>query len=129
MDNSIFLHWWFSFDLWYCLILGDTNNVLHSSVKKYVCTLRSLAKKSCNNINNSRAQVSRLCYFLWLWLNLRKNNRLYQTFFHKGTLSTTIIIISIIIIIIIIIIIDFIERLYWNYRLIERFKSVYGSNW
>ena len=29
----------------------------------------ALAKKSCNNINNSRAQVSRLCYFLWLWYN------------------------------------------------------------
>ena len=36
-----------------------------------MCTLRSLvlAKKSCNNISNSRAQVSRLCYFLWLCSN------------------------------------------------------------
>ena len=36
-----------------------------------MCTLWSLklAKKSCNNINNSCAQVSRLCYFLWLWTN------------------------------------------------------------
>ena len=35
---------------------------------KKLCSLRSLAlaKKSCININNSRAQVSRLCYFLWL---------------------------------------------------------------
>ena len=33
-----------------------------------MCTLWSLAlaKKSCNNINNSRTQVSRLC---WLWCN------------------------------------------------------------
>ena len=48
------------------LILGGTNNVLHSSVKKILCTLWSLAlaKKSCNNINNSRVQVSILCYFL-----------------------------------------------------------------
>ena len=28
MDKSIFLYWWFSFDLYY-LILGDANNVLH----------------------------------------------------------------------------------------------------
>ena len=27
----------------------------------------ALVKNSCNNISNSRAQVSRLCYFLWLW--------------------------------------------------------------
>ena len=37
-----------------------------------MCTLWSLilVKKSCNNINNSRAQVSRLCYSLWLWLKV-----------------------------------------------------------
>ena len=37
-----------------------------------MCTLWSLelAKKSCNSINNSRAQVSRLCYFLWLWCDV-----------------------------------------------------------
>ena len=36
--------------------------------KKKLCTLWSLvlAKKCCNDINNSRAQVSRLCYLLWL---------------------------------------------------------------
>ena len=35
----------------------------------FLCTPWSLAlaKKSCNNMNNSRAQVSRLCYFFWLW--------------------------------------------------------------
>ena len=40
--------------------------------QKFLCTLWSLAlaKKSCNNINNSRAQVSRLCYFLWLCSHL-----------------------------------------------------------
>ena len=34
-------------------------------------TLWSLAlvKKSCNSINNSRAQVTRLCYSLWLWFD------------------------------------------------------------
>ena len=30
----------------------------------------ALAKKSCNNINNSPTQVSRLCYFLWLCLHV-----------------------------------------------------------
>ena len=45
------------------MTLGDTNSILHSSVKNFLCTLWSLAlaKKSCNNINNSRAQVTRLC--------------------------------------------------------------------
>ena len=40
--------------------------------KKKLCPLWSLAlvKKSCNNIDNSRRQVSRLCHFLWLWTNL-----------------------------------------------------------
>ena len=40
--------------------------------QKFLCTLWSLAlaKKSSNNINNSRGQVSRLCNFLWLWWNL-----------------------------------------------------------
>ena len=35
-----------------------------------MCTLWSLAlaKKSRNNINNTCAQISRLSYFLWLWL-------------------------------------------------------------
>ena len=71
MDKSVFLYWWFSFDLKYYLILGSTNNVLHSSVKENLCTLWSLAlaKNSCNNINNSHAQVSKLCHFLWLWIN------------------------------------------------------------
>ena len=56
---------------YYYLILGGTNNVLHTSVKYFLCTLWSLAlaKKSCNNINNSRSQVSRLFYFLWLWFD------------------------------------------------------------
>ena len=34
MDKSVFLYWWFSFDLEYYLILWGTNNVLHYSVKK-----------------------------------------------------------------------------------------------
>ena len=74
MDKSVFLYWWFSFDLQYYLILGGTNNVLHISIKTFLCTMWSLAlaKKSCNNINNSRAQVSRLCYFLRIWLNRQK---------------------------------------------------------
>ena len=52
------------------MILGGINNVLHSSVKKMLCILWSLAllKNSCNNINNSRGHVFRLFYFLWLWL-------------------------------------------------------------
>ena len=54
------------------MILDDTNNVLHFSVTKFLCTLWSLAlaKKSSNNINNNRAQVSRLCYFFWLCSNI-----------------------------------------------------------
>ena len=37
--------------------------------KNFFWTLWSLAlaEKSCKNIKNRRAQVSRLCYFLWLW--------------------------------------------------------------
>ena len=31
MNKSVFLHWWFYFDLYY-LILGGTNNALHISV-------------------------------------------------------------------------------------------------
>ena len=67
MGKSVFLHWWFSFDLQYYLISGGANNVLYISVKYFLCTLWSLAlaKKSSNNINNSHAQVSRLCNFLW----------------------------------------------------------------
>ena len=40
--------------------------------QKFLCTLWSLAlaKKFCNNMNNSRAQVSRLCYFLLLCSHL-----------------------------------------------------------
>ena len=83
MDKSVFLHWWFSFDLQYYLILGGTNNVLHISVKYFLCTLWSLAlaKKSSNNINNSHAQVSRLCYFLWLCLKqVSKINHVFYWF-------------------------------------------------
>ena len=32
--KSVFLYWWFSFDLKYYLILGGRNNILHFSVKK-----------------------------------------------------------------------------------------------
>ena len=68
MDKSVFMYWWFSFDLQYYLILGGTNMVLHTSVKIFVCTMWSLAlaKMSCNNINSSPVQLSRLCYFWWL---------------------------------------------------------------
>ena len=58
------LYWWFSFDLC-CLILGNT---LFGD-KNFYALCGVVAKKSCNNIKNSRAQVSRLCYFLWLWLH------------------------------------------------------------
>ena len=34
MNKSVFLYWWFSFDLQYYLILDDTNNALHFSVTK-----------------------------------------------------------------------------------------------
>ena len=34
MNKSVFLYWWFSFDLQYYFILGGTNNVLHFSVTK-----------------------------------------------------------------------------------------------
>ena len=55
MDESVFLYWWFSFDLQYYLILGGTNNVLNTSVKNFLCTLWSLvlAKKYCSNISNA----------------------------------------------------------------------------
>ena len=36
MGKSVFLYWWFSFDLHYYLILGGTDNVLHFSVKKFL---------------------------------------------------------------------------------------------
>ena len=35
MDKSVFLYWWFSFDLQYYLILGGTNNVLNFLVIKF----------------------------------------------------------------------------------------------
>ena len=49
MDESVFLYWWFSFDLLYYLVLGGTNNALQ---QKFLWSLWSLAlaKKSCNNI-------------------------------------------------------------------------------
>ena len=55
------------------MVLGGTNNVQHPFVKKLLCTLWGLvpAKKSCNNINNSHVQVSRIYYFLWLWYKLQ----------------------------------------------------------
>ena len=34
MNKSVFLYWWFSFDLQYYLILDDTNNALNFSVTK-----------------------------------------------------------------------------------------------
>ena len=34
MDKSVFLYRLFYFDLWYYLILGGTNNLLHISVTK-----------------------------------------------------------------------------------------------
>ena len=43
MDKSVFLYWWFSFDLQYYLILGGKNNVLHTSVKNFLFNLWSLA--------------------------------------------------------------------------------------
>ena len=38
MDKNVFLYWWFSFDLQYYLILGGTDNVLHTAEKKF-CAL------------------------------------------------------------------------------------------
>ena len=64
MDKSVFMYLWFFFDLYYLTVDG-TNIVLLSSVKFFVGTLWSLAlaRKSCNNIKNSRrAQVSRLLF-------------------------------------------------------------------
>ena len=46
MDKSVFLYWWFSFDLQYYLILGGTDNVLHFSVTKiFVHSVESGASK------------------------------------------------------------------------------------
>ena len=41
MDKSFFLYVWFSFDLQYYLILGATNNVLHSLARKIVHSVES----------------------------------------------------------------------------------------
>ena len=41
--------------------------------RKFLCTLWSLALAKKYNINNSRAQVSRPYYFLWLCINLFKS--------------------------------------------------------
>ena len=70
-SNNLILAWYDSQTLCTYLIIGSTNIVLHFSVKKKKSPQWSLAraKKCCNNINNSRAQVSRLCYFLWLCTN------------------------------------------------------------
>ena len=52
------------------MILGGTNNVLHSSVKKHSCGLCALAKKICNSINHSRFQT---ILFLVTMINLFVN--------------------------------------------------------
>ena len=82
MDESIFLYSWFSFDLQYHLILVGTNNVLHSSVKKILCTLWSLvlAKNSCNNISNSRRASFQTMLFLVTTLALTPNFCLMSKF-------------------------------------------------
>ena len=51
--------------------------------QKFLCTLSGLvlAKKSCNNINNSRVQVFRLCYFLWLCFEQLRKLRLHSHFY------------------------------------------------
>ena len=42
MDKSVFLYWWFSSDLEYYLVLGDTNNVLHFlAIKIFVHSVES----------------------------------------------------------------------------------------
>ena len=51
------------------MILSNTNIVLHL-VEFFLCSLGlAEAKKSCNKINNSCAQVSRLYFVLWLCFN------------------------------------------------------------
>ena len=62
-----------------------------------MCNLWSLAlaKRSCNKINNSRAQVSWLCYFLWLCSEAATRGvsckkvflEISQNFFKKETLA------------------------------------------
>ena len=71
--KSVFLYWWFSFELWYYLILSGTNTVQHTSAEKFfVHSVESgTSKNSCNNINNSHAQVfscdygMSLLYIFW----------------------------------------------------------------
>ena len=45
MDKTVFLYQWFSFDLQYYLILSNTNNVLHSSIKSLAITQKITARK------------------------------------------------------------------------------------
>ena len=61
------------FPLTYNIIWFSLVQIMYCTrrLKIFLCTLWNLplVKKSCNNINNNRAQVSRLCYFLWLCIN------------------------------------------------------------
>ena len=60
MDKSVFLYWWFSFDLLFYLVLGGTNNVLHFwATTVFVHPVgSSTGEKILQNINNSCAQVA-----------------------------------------------------------------------
>ena len=62
------------------MILGDTNNVLRFSVTTiFVHSVESgTSENSCNNIHNSRAQVSKPCYFLWLCFKRRVSIKLWS---------------------------------------------------
>ena len=72
MDKSVFFIG--GFPLNYNIIWFQVTQVMYYSFREqiFLGTLWSLAlaRKSCNNINNSRPQVSRLYYFLWLCFKL-----------------------------------------------------------
>ena len=62
MDKSVFMNWWFYFDLEHYLI-----QIMYCTLrKKNLCTLWSLtlAKKSCNSINNSQRASFQTMLFL-----------------------------------------------------------------
>ena len=64
------------------LDFSNTNNVLHSSLKIFF--VHSVG--SCNNIINSCAQVSRLCFFLCLWFKKSHNIGNFKEHHHNELL-------------------------------------------
>ena len=80
MNKTISLDWWFSFELYYYLILSRANNAIFGS-KILLCTLWGLALAKISY--SSHAEVSKLCYLLSLnklFTALEMNNFWYVNF-------------------------------------------------